>query len=397
MDPKQAANDVFAQVVQWRRHFHRHPELGWCEHETQKFVLARLHEMNLSPRPAATTGVICDIVGERPGPTVALRADLDALAIDEETGLEFASTRPGVMHACGHDAHAAMLLGAARVLAAHRAELAGTIRLLFQPAEETVPDEVVRPAETGALAMVEDGAMDGVAAVYGIHVFSYQPVGTIEITPGPSAAGSRPFDIVVTGRGGHAGLPQNTVDALAVGAHLTVALRSVVSLGLDPLEPRVIHLGEFHSGQSRTAVAETARLSGTVRFLTEAMYHEIETRMQRAVDGVAASFGARAELIWSGHKNKPVTNDAPLAAAIAPLAAQVVGAERVITRPPMMGAEDFWHYLEQAPGVFVGLGGGNPDRGAVHGHHSPRFQIDEAGLRDGVEFWLRLAFANGGK
>lgn len=396
MDPKQAAQAVFERVAQWRRHLHRYPELGWCEHETQAWIIARLREMNLAPRPIAGTGVLCEIAGEKPGPTIALRADIDALAVTEETGLDYASQHPGVMHACGHDVHTAMLLGAAQVLAAHRDELAGTIRLLFQPAEETVPDHVTRPAETGALAMVADGAMDDVAAVYGMHIFSYQPVNTIEITAGPVMAGSQPFDIAIVGKGGHAGMPQDTVDALAVGAHLAVALRSAATLGLDPIEPRVIHVGEFQSGQSRTAVAEAAHLAGTIRFLSEEMHREIQARMQQAVDGVATAFGARAQLNWSGHKNNPVVNNEQLAAALKPLAEETVGTEQVLTRPPMMGAEDFWHYLKKAPGVFVGLGGGNADLGAIHGHHSPHFLIDESAMRHGVELWLRIALCQDG-
>ncbi len=391
MDFARAAAEMQPQVVAWRRHLHRHPDLSWREQPTQAWLMDRLRECGLTPRAAGHTGVLAEIVGGRPGPTIALRADIDALPVEEKSGVEFASENPGVMHACGHDAHAAMLLGAATVLARHRAELAGTIRLIFQPAEETVPPHIPRLAETGAGAMIDDGALRDAQAVFGMHIFSYLPRGLIEVTAGPVMAGSLAFDIEVVGKGGHAGLPHGTVDALAVAAHMVVALRSMTTLGADPLEPVVVHIGMLQAGEARTAIAERAQLRGTIRFLSKWLLAEVRAKIERTVAGVAASFGATATVSFSSHLNCPVVNDAGLVKGVRALAAAVVGDGAVIERKPMMGAEDFYVYLERVRGVYIGLGGGDFTNGPPAGHHSPHFVITEDAMQHGVELWLRVA------
>ena len=393
MDPKKAAADIYPKVVSWRRHLHRHPELSWEEHETCAWIMERLREFGLQPRQAAFTGVIAEVKGDLAGPTIALRADIDALAVDEQTGLEFASQRPGVMHACGHDAHAAMLLGAAKILAQHRRELAGTVRLLFQPAEETPPPHVQPPALGGAPAMVEAGAVENAAAVFGIHVFSNMPLNLIDLTAGPVMAGSQGFDVEILGKGGHAGMPAGTVDALAVAAHLVVALRSAATLGVDPLDSLVLHVGTLQAGTARTAVAETARLQGTIRYLEKPVLVNLRKKIEQAAAGVAEAFGAKAEVKFAEFINKPVDNDEKLVAKLGPITAEILGEGYLIRRKPVMGSEDFWAYLDQVPGVFMALGGANTDKHSIEDHHSPHFWFDEECMKTGVELWLRIALA----
>ena len=391
MDFKALVDDVYPQVVAWRRHLHQHPETSWEERATSAYLGDRLREMGLEPRVVAGTGVVADVSGAADGPCLALRADIDALAIQEESGASYASLNPGKMHACGHDAHMAMLLGAAHVLCAHRDRLAGRVRLIFQPAEETPPADAPALAETGSVAMVDAGALDGVDTVVGVHIFSSLPVGHIGLVAGPIMAGSAAFDATITGRGGHAGMPAGTVDALAVAAHAVTALRSAATLGSDPTEPLVIHVGRLQAGTARTAVAETAELEGTIRFVDPDRIAELHTRIERTLRGVADAVGAQVDVRFGPHVNPPVVNDSRVVAALQPLCEAIVGRERVLTGRPQMGAEDFWAYLDHKPGAFVLIGGGNEAKGITAGHHSPHFDIDEEGMKTGIELWLRLA------
>jgi len=392
MNYRKLATDMQPQVVQWRRYLHQHAELSWQERQTGDWLAERLRDMGLEPRRVAGTGVTADIGGGRSGPRVALRADMDALAIVENTGLSFASQNQGVMHACGHDAHMAMLLGAAAVLAKHRQQIAGHVRLLFQPAEETPPPGLDVPETTGAKVMVDEGVMEVVQSVVGIHVFSNLPLGLVNLVSGPAMAGSQAFDVTIKGRGGHAGKPDDTVDALAVAAHIIVALRSAMTLGTDPMDPVIIHVGMVASGTMRTAIAAEAKLGGTIRFMNEDALPAIEEKIRRLIDGVAVGFGAEARLEWVAETNPPVVNDPRMIANLRRLAAEVVGAERVIAGRPGMVSEDFSFYQQKAPGAFIALGCGNPAGGLVAGHHSPEFDIDEDCLPLGVEIWLRIGF-----
>ncbi|MDP8225787.1 MAG: amidohydrolase [Candidatus Lernaella stagnicola] len=393
MNFKAMVEQRFPQTVAWRRHFHQHPETSWDEHETSDFLAARLSEMGLAPRRVSETGLLADIVGGKPGGTVAMRADIDALPIHEQTGVPYQSEKPGKMHACGHDVHAAMLLAAAAGFVEHRDELPGTVRLIFQPAEETPPPEADQRDETGSVAMVRGGAMKGVDRVVGLHIFSDVPLGVIGLVPGPILAGSLTFDIAVTGQGGHAGMPVGTVDALAVAAHAVVALRSAASLGADPNEPLILHVGRLWAGDARTAVAAEANMEGTIRFVNPEALDEIRERVTRTVGGVARAFGAAADITFGEHVNHPVVNDPDTVAALAPLCREIVGEQQVVSGKPGMASEDFWAYLHEAPGAFVLIGGGNPAKGITAGHHSPFFNIDEDGMKTGLEFWLRLGFA----
>ncbi|NLH50832.1 MAG: amidohydrolase [Myxococcales bacterium] len=394
MDCRQLAAELFPQVREWRRHLHRHPETSWDERQTSAWLAERLREAGWRPRPVAGTGLIAES-DNAGGKRIALRADIDGLAIAERTGLPFASENPGVMHACGHDAHAAMLLGAAVAFARHREQLTCRPRLLFQPAEETPPPGAATRGATGAVSMVVEGAMDGVDAVYGLHLFSTFEVGTIRLIPGPVLAGSQSFDVEIQGRGGHAGMPEGTVDALAVAAQLAVSLRAGAALGVDPIEPQIVHLGILEAGTTRTAIADRARLAGTIRFLSLSRRAVLMKKIEDTARGVAAAFGAAANVSFFDHHNPPVINDPETVRALRPLCEAIVGPANVRPDPPSLAAEDFWAYLEKAPGAFVLIGAGNVARGITEGHHSPRFDIDEEALRLGLEFWLRLGFEAG--
>lgn len=394
MNYRKLAAEMQSQVGQWRRYLHQHPELSWQERQTGDWLASRLQEMGLEPRRVAGTGVVADIGGGSSGPRVALRADMDALAITENTGLPFTSQNPGVMHACGHDAHMAMLLGAAAVLAKHRQQIAGHVRLLFQPAEETPPPGLEVPDTTGAKVMVDDGVMEVVQAVVGIHVFSNLPVGLINLVAGPAMAGSQAFDLTIKGRGGHAGKPDDTIDALAVAAHVIVALRSAMTLGTDPMDPVIIHVGMIKSGATRTAIAAEAHLGGTIRFMRVEALPAIEEKIRRIVGGVTDGFAAEARLEFVQETNPPVVNDPRMIANLHRICAEVVGPQRVIAGRPGMVSEDFSFYQQKAPGAFIALGAG-PASGVAAGHHSAEFAIDEDCLPLGVELWLRVGFNPG--
>jgi amidohydrolase len=392
MDIKALVEQTHPQVVAWRRHLHQHPETSWDEVETTAWLAERLSEMGLAPRRERPTGLFVDITGGKAGPRLALRADIDALAVEEATGLPYCSQTFGKMHACGHDAHMAMLLGAAAVFAEHREALAGDVRLIFQAAEETPPPGVTGRDFGGSVEMVNAGAMEGVDRVVGIHIFSDIPVGHIALLGGPFMAGSLTFDIEVIGKGGHAGMPEGTVDALAVGAHIVAALQSAKSLGADPTEPLIVHVGRFHAGTARTAVAATAELQGTIRFTNAAKLEQIKGKIAGVGEQVAAAFGATATVAFDSAPNLPIVNDHGVIEALRSSAETVVGREGVVPARVTMASEDFWAYLQKAPGAFVPIGGGNQAKGITAGHHSPQFDIDEDGMKTGLELWLRLGF-----
>jgi amidohydrolase len=366
---------VDEQVVAWRRHLHRRPEPSFEEHETAAFVartLAGFAGVEVE-RPTATS-VLGRLRSGRPGPTVALRADIDALPISEESGVEFASERPGVMHACGHDGHTAMLLGAARELAA--AELpGGEVRFIFQPAEERAPG--------GARPLVEAGVMDGVDFVYGCHLWTPLALGKVAAVPGPFMAAADFFALTVTGRGGHAGLPHAATDAVVVASALVTNLQHVVSRELDPLQPAVITVGSLHAGDAPNVIPGRAELRGTTRSFDPEVRERLPELIERTAAGVCAAHGAEHTLDYTmGYR--PVVNDERATALVRAAA----GGEQLQDIAPIMGGDDFSAYLEHAPGcyAFVGAGGEFP-------HHHPRFVIDERALAVGTRLHVDVALA----
>ncbi len=371
-------------MIGWRRRLHRNPELSYEEEETSRFVYETLESfggLELS-RPTPTS-VVARLLGEGPGRTVALRADMDALPITEENDFEFVSRNPGVMHACGHDGHTAMLLGAARVLVGMRGEIEGEVRFLFQHAEEQPPG--------GAEEMVEAGVMEGVNAVVGIHLSSYLPVGRIGIGYGPRGAAADTFGIVVKGRGGHAARPNKVVDTVAVAAQVVTNLQHVVSRNADPLDNVVLSVTRISGGTTHNVVPETVEMEGTVRALQEKAREKVAGMMERVIEGVTRAHGASYEFEYR-RGYRPLVNDEGVTRVVEETAREVFGEAAVERTPPAMGSEDFSAFQQKAPGCFLSLGARNVEKGITYPHHHPRFTIDEDALPIGVRTFVYATF-----
>jgi amidohydrolase len=371
------------RVIGWRRKLHANPELSFNEEETAQFVhdtLAGFGGLELS-RPTATS-VVARLVTGRPGPVLAMRADMDALAITEETGLDFASANTGVMHACGHDGHTAMLLGAAQELVAQRDRLAGEVRFFFQHAEEIFPG--------GAEEMVQHGVMDGVARVIGAHLWADLEVGKVGVPSGPVTAAPDTFWITIRGKGGHAAIPQQTVDPVAIGAQVVTNLQHIVSRGIDPIDSAVLSITQFHAGTAHNVIPETAELNGTVRSLDPALRTHIPAQMERIIRGVTEAHGATYEFTYE-RGYRPVVNDADVTADLAAVVEAVCGAGALAPMRPVMVGEDFSAYQQKAPGTFFFVGAARAIDGAVHPHHHPKFDIDERALETGVRVFVEAA------
>jgi amidohydrolase len=367
------------EIIGWRRHIHEHPELSFEEHETAKFVEWKLRRWGLEPERPTPTSVVARLQGDLPGPTIALRADMDALPIQEENTFEFASTNPGVMHACGHDGHTAMLLAVAQLMSRRRATLTGEVRFVFQHAEEKPPG--------GAVELVEAGVMEGVDAVVGAHLMSILDTRQIAVLPGPEL-----FEITVHGKGGHGALPQETVDPIAVAAQLLNALQLPVSRQTDPLDNAVLSVTRIAGGTAHNVIPETVELWGTVRTFRPETREAIRESMARIAESVTGAFGATADFRWvEGYA--AVVNDPHVAAVIAEAASAVVGTDGVVDIPPIMGGEDFSAYLAKTRGAFVLVGARSEDAGSTYPHHHPRFTVDEQALPIGVAVLVRSALA----
>ncbi|WP_276352634.1 M20 metallopeptidase family protein [Cohnella caldifontis] len=364
-------NSLYGDMVEWRRRMHRHPELSFREHETSKWIAGLLESWGLEVRRGvAGTGVVAKLVGGRPGRSVALRADIDALPIQDAKTCEYASTVPGVMHACGHDGHTAELLGVARYYSRHREETAGTRVFLFQPAEEVLPG--------GAVSMIRDGALEGTDAVYGVHLWSPLPYGTVATRSGPFMACPDEFEVEIKGKGGHAGLPHESADALVAGAALVTALQTIVSRSVNPLESAVVSVGQLHAGTANNVIAETCRLSGTIRSFTPGIRALVRRRLEEIVRHVCGMHGVDFRYqYFEGYP--PVVNDEAEALRMLEVAARALPDCRAVRSEPIMAGEDFSYYLKEKPGCFFFVGAGKED-GSSAPHHHPMFDIDERAM-----------------
>jgi len=376
-------DEILPGVIADRRHFHEHPELGFQEIETARIVAERLASLGVEDIRTGInkTGVTGLIRGSGSGPnvgkTILLRADMDALPIHEETGAEYASKHEGVMHACGHDAHTAILLGAARVLSGRKDEFAGNVKLLFQPAEEMPPG--------GALGMIEAGVLESphVDAVFGLHMANNLPVGQVAVGSGPILAGGDLFQITIQGKGGHAAHPQAAVDPVVIGAQVIAALQTVVSRNVDPMESAVLSITFFKAGDAFNVIPDVATLGGTVRWFSMEVAALVEERLKAIAEGIGAASGAEVTVeIRKGYP--PTINDAGQAAIVREALVAVAGEENVITPAPIMGGEDFSRFLLNRPGAFFNIGSMNEAKGLTYGHHHPKFDIDEESLGTGV-------------
>ena len=374
--------DLQPDIQAWRRDIHAHPELLYDVHRTAAFVADRLKEFGCDEVATGLgkTGVVGVIKGRRPAggdlKVIGLRADMDALPIEEKTNLAYASKTPGKMHACGHDGHTAMLLGAARYLAETR-NFAGEAVVIFQPAEE---------GGAGAAAMIKDGLMDRFAIdqVYGMHNGPGIPVGSFAIRSGPIMAATDSIDVDIEGLGGHAARPHKCIDSVIVGAQLIMALQQIVSRNVDPLESAVISMCEFHAGNARNVIPQTAVLRGTVRTLTAEVRKLIEKRVKEVTAGVAQMTGAKIELNYE--RGYPVTsNHAAQTDFATQVAKEVAGEANVQEMPPLMGAEDFSYMLEQRPGAFIFCGNGD-----TAGLHHPAYNFNDEAIVFGTSYWIKL-------
>lgn len=382
MEKQLDSEDVQEYVVKMRRHFHQHPELSFEETETSKFVEKELNEMGLTCRKVGATSLVCDIKGGQNGKIVAIRADMDALPVIEENKIPFASQNRGVMHACGHDSHTAMLLGVAKLLSANRENLKGTVRLLFQAAEEAPPG--------GAIEIIKAGELKGVSYVLGQHVSSLIPTGTIASYPNRAMANADEFHIKIIGKGGHGSEPQNTIDALVIGAQFVDAAQTVVSRMIPSFNPAVVTVGTFNSGYRYNIIAPYAELSGTVRTFDALIREKVKTSLEKLLAGICAAYGASYE--YNFIEGYPVViNNAEINAKVEEIASTILGSKNVLHLDPVMGAEDFAYYLQEVPGTFYFLGTGDDSRGINSPNHSPTFDIDENAMKYGVEILYRSA------
>ncbi len=376
-----AVADVMNKVIAWRRHLHAHPELSFLEYNTAQFVYDALRPLpGLEVSRPTRTSVLAKLVGKKPGKTIALRADMDALPIQEEHDFDFVSQAPGVMHACGHDGHTAILLGVAMVLSELTDDLTGEVRLIFQHAEELYPG--------GAEELVRAGVMEGVDVVLGAHLWAPLPVGLVAVTPGPLLAAPDTFHITIRGSGGHAAEPQKTVDPIAVGAQVVVNLQHICSRYKDPFLPGVVSVTQFVAGTADNVIPETSLLAGTVRTFDRELREQIPEQMKRIVQGVCAAHGATME--WEYQLGyRAVVNNEAVTDRLRAILLREFGESGVTVAKPTMGGEDFSAYLAKVPGSFFLIGAGNTAAGIVHPHHHPRFTVDEAALAIGVRAYVR--------
>ena len=372
--------ELEAQAIAWRRHLHAHPELSFEEHETSAFLfelLGGLDGLELE-RPTETSLVAIMRTG-RPGKTLALRADIDALPIQEETGLEFASENPGVMHACGHDGHTAMLLATLNALHERRDELTGEIRFIFQHAEELGPG--------GAGQLVEAGVMDGVDMVIGAHLFSLDELGKVGVLCGPHTAASDVFTFEIRGKGGHGASPHESIDPVTAAAQVVSGLQHVVSRGVDPIERAVVSVTQIHAGTADNIIPESVDLRGTVRTFSPEVRAAVRSSMERFAKGIAEAHGCTSTFEYEEGYDC-VVNDEAAAALVEAAVREELGDDAFFVPPPIMGGEDFSAYLQAAPGAFFIVGAGGED---YYPHHHPRFDWDESAMRSGIAVFTRLA------
>ncbi len=377
MNMLERAKQLQDEFVAFRRDFHQHPELGFEEERTSGIVAQYLESLGIEVTRVAKTGVVGLLRGGKPGRTVALRADMDALSIPQQNDVPYKSIHPGKMHACGHDGHTAILMGVAKLLSEIKDEIPGNVKFFFQPAEE---------GPGGALPMVEAGVMENphVDGVMGLHVGVNLPTGQIGLKAGPSSAGTDSIKIVLTGKGGHGAHPHNSIDTIVAAGHLIVAMQTIVSREIDPLGSAVVTLGTINGGYRNNVIAHQVELTGTVRTLDPEVRAAMPERIERIIKGVCETFRCTYEFVYD--KGYPSVINDPAMVDLAEKAAQrLLGADNVVRiANPSMGGEDFAYFAEKAPGVFLRLGAGNPEKDCVYPGHHPCFNFDEDAIPIGM-------------
>ena len=384
------AHELFPYTQTLRRDFHMHPELGFREFRTSGIVAKELEALGLEvTKGVGKTGVVGYLEGSRPGPTILLRFDMDALPITEETGAEYSSTNPGVMHACGHDGHTAIGLTVAKMLHAHRDELAGSIKFCFQPSEEGTNGEEVG----GALMMMRDGVLESpkVEKTLSLHLWNYYPFGWIHVAKGPVMAGGELFIVKLTGKGGHGAIPESAVDPVVAAAQIITAIQTIVSRNASPLRPAVVSVTSIHSGTAFNIIPQTAELNGTIRTFDPEVRKIVLERFEQIVRGVAVSMGCDVEIIIK-QVTTPVVNNDYVAESVLN-SAQTLFPEATIDTSAYLttGAEDMGYMQEKADGCYFFVGSANPEKHLDYIHHHPKFDFDERALVTGAALMATAA------
>ena len=380
------AQAIKGETIAIRRDLHRHPELGLEEERTAGIVAKKLQELGLSVTMGiGKTGVVGLLRGQAESPVLLLRFDMDALPIQEETGVEYASEVPGKMHACGHDSHVAVGLSVAKLLAQHKAELNGTIKFVFQPGEE---------GAGGAKMMVDDGVLENPKVDYSMamHVWNEKPIGWYELTKGPVMAGAEIFSVKITGKGGHAASPHQSADPIAASAQIITALQTIVSRNVPPLESAVVSVCQVYAGTAFNIIPQEAHLNGTIRAFTPEILGTIHERFTGIVNGITSAMGCGAEVTFK-KITLPVANNPALVELMTNIVMELDPDAKIDHAYQTMGSEDFSFLMQDIPGLFLMVGSANPDKGLTHYHHHPKFNIDEACLPYAAAILARGALA----
>ena len=371
-DLKKDIKELTAQLIEWRRDFHRHPEIAYKEHRTSSVIRKFLESLGLPVKVHAETGLRAVLEGKPGGATVALRADIDALPLKEEGDKEYKSENPEAAHACGHDGHMAILMGAAQLLSQRREQLNGNVVFLLQPSEERIPG--------GAKRMIEEGALEGVDAIFGLHLWQPLPTGTVGIVKGAMMAQPDAFSITVKGKGGHGSMPHTTVDPILVASHLVVNTQSIVSRSIDPLKPVVVSFGTVNGGTIYNIIPGEVSLTGTVRTFDSSLQSLAQRRLKEITEETCKAFGATAEFKYEkGYP--PLVNHEAMVDLVLDVVKKTLGEEKIKDIDPVMGGEDFAYFLEKVPGAFLFFGIGD---GMEFPHHHPGFDLDEKALPQAV-------------
>ncbi len=368
-------------VIDLRRDFHMNPEPSMEEYETSKRIKEELSKIGVEYVARGGTGVVATIKGEKNGKTVALRGDMDALSLEDKKTVLYKSKVEGMCHGCGHDGHTAMLLGAAKVLNEMKDEINGTVKLFFQPGEEVAK---------GAKAMIEDGALDGVDSVMGLHLMVDQPVGKICAQPGPFTASTDRFIIKIKGKGGHGARPDQAIDAAVITSSIVMNLQTIVSRETSPLDSVVLTVGKLQSGSRFNIIAEDGYIEGTVRYFTYEKGEEVPKQMERIVKGITEAMRATYEFEYQ-YLTFPVINDEACSLIGEETARKLVGEEGVLRTEKSTGGEDMSFFMKEKPGVMAYIGAGNKEKGIVNPHHHPMFDVDEDALEIGTSFYVQYA------
>jgi amidohydrolase len=374
------------QLIEWRRRLHQKPELGFCEKLTAEFVTQKLQEWGIPYQTGiAKTGTVAIVEGKagtQNSKVLAIRADMDALPIQEENQVPYKSQHDGVMHACGHDGHTTIALGTAHYLSQHRDLFSGTVKFIFQPAEE---------GPGGAKPMIEEGVLKNpdVDAIIGLHLWNNLPLGTVGVRTGALMAAVERFRCTILGRGGHGAIPQQTIDSIVVASQVVNALQTIVARNVNPIDSAVVSVGQFHAGTAMNVIADTAQLGGTVRYFNPSYKGYFGQRIEQIIAGICQAHGARYELNYYS-LYPPVINDGAIADLVRSVAETIVESPLgVVPECQTMGGEDMSFFLEEVPGCYFFLGSANAEKDLAYPHHHPRFDFDETALGMGVEIFVR--------